>query len=108
MKVIVKRCILPFLLAASGLAVAAGEHEVGQLNKEFTVDKVEAQVGDTVVFTNQDPFFHNIFSLSDTQMFDLGSWPTGETRSVKLTNPGVVLVECAIHPGMSMEIHVSE
>ena len=69
--------------------------------KEGTV-----KVGDEIRFTNQDPFFHNIFSLSDTMFFDLGSYPQGEFRSIKVEKPGVVEVECAIHPSMQMKIIV--
>ncbi len=59
-------------------------------------------------FINNDPFFHNVFSLSDTEMFDLGSYPQGESRDVTFNTPGVVEVECAIHPEMHMTIQVKE
>ncbi|MEN8180277.1 MAG: methylamine utilization protein, partial [Pseudomonadota bacterium] len=68
-------------LAIVASPVMSAEHEVGQKNKEFTVKEIRIKVGDTVKFTNEDPFFHNIYSLSDIKTFDLGSYPKGESRS---------------------------
>ncbi len=93
------------LLALSGHAVCE-TFEVGQQNKEFTVKTLDVKVGDTVKFTNNDPFFHNVFSLSDAAMFDLGSYPQGESKEVKFEQAGEVQVECAIHPNMQMTITV--
>lgn len=87
---------------------AANHHVVDQKNKKFSVKAMQVKVGDKVTFQNQDPFFHNIFSLSDTSTFDLGSYPKGEARSVTMENPGLVDVECAIHPSMHMTIEVTE
>ena len=86
----------------------ADSYEVGQKDKKFTKDSLEIKVGDTVQFINNDPFFHNVFSLSDAEMFDLGSYPQGESRDVTFTTPGEVEVECAIHPEMRMTIKVQE
>ncbi len=91
------------LLSAS---IHAEVHEVGQKDKKFTVENLTVKVGDTVKFINQDSFFHNIFSLSDAALFDLGSFPQGESREVKFDKPGLVEVECALHPDMYMEVNV--
>ncbi len=88
-----------------GVADAA-EHEVVQKNKAFSVEELTVKVGDTVKFTNQDDFFHNVFSLSDLKTFDLGSYPKGEFKSVTFDKAGTVEVECAIHPSMLMTINV--
>lgn len=89
--------------AQTGLAE---NFEVGQKDKQFTKDKLTVKVGDTVSFKNEDPFSHNVFSLSDAKSFDLGSYPQGEAKSVKFDKPGTVDVECAIHPEMQMKIEV--
>lgn len=81
---------------------------VSQKDKSFSVDQLSVKVGDTVKFTNDDPFFHNVFSLSPTLTFDLGSYPQGESRTVKFEEAGEVHVECAIHPSMRMVIEVEE
>ena len=86
----------------------AGDQMVGQAKKAFTVGVLKAKVGDTVTFRNDDEFAHNVFSLSDAQSFDLGSYKKGETRTLKLTAPGTIEVECAIHPEMKMKIEVQK
>lgn len=97
-------------LFTAGIA-HADEVEVDQKNKTFVLDgnKVEAltiKIGDTIRFKNEDPFFHNIFSLSDLKTFDLGSFPKGQSKTVTFDKPGVIEVECAIHPEMFMEVTV--
>jgi plastocyanin len=106
---------IPFIRAALAAVVLAwavpahaSDHAVGQARKAFTVGMLKAKVGDTVTFRNDDEFAHNVFSLSDSQSFDLGSYKKGEVRQVKLTAPGVIEVECAIHPEMKMKIEVQK
>ena len=89
----------------TGLAFAE-TFEVGQKDKQFTKSSITVKVGDTVSFKNDDPFFHNVFSLSDAALFDLGSYPQGESKSVTFEEAGTVDVECAIHPSMQMKIIV--
>jgi plastocyanin len=101
-------------LISLGLAVLfsaaawAAEHVVGQKNRAFSTSSLKVKVGDTVSFRNDDPFFHNIFSLSDTQSFDLGSYPQGQSKKVTFNKEGRVDVECAIHPEMKMVVEVSK
>ena len=95
--------------ASAGPAVGESrEHTVNQKNKEFLPGDLTVKVGDTVNFVNEDDFFHNVYSLSDARVFDLGSYPRGEGRKVKFDQPGEVLVECAIHDTMKMKIKVQE
>jgi len=90
---------------ASSIAFAAS-HEVGQKNKAFDKESITINVGDSVKFTNNDPFFHNVFSLSEISTFDLGSYPKGEFKEVVFDKAGRIEVECAIHPNMYMIINV--
>jgi len=69
---------------------------------------MKVKVGDTVDFRNEDEIFHNVFSLSDTKSFDLGSYPKGQGRKVTFDKPGIVEVECSIHPEMHMKIEVTQ
>lgn len=89
-----------------------GEHTIGQKNKSFIkngnkVDRLKVKVGDTIHFKNQDPFFHNIFSLSDIKTFDLGSYPSGQSKSVTMDKAGISEIECAIHPHMFLTVEVA-
>jgi plastocyanin len=103
--------IFGLVLTSISLAVPADMVVVGQKNKTFVVDgakvgKLTINKGDTIRFMNQDPFFHNVFSLSDLKTFDLGSFPKGEFKPVIFDKPGTVEVECAIHPQMYLEVTV--
>jgi plastocyanin len=75
--------------------------QIIQRNKTFEPHVLAVQVGTVVAFPNQDPFFHNIFSLFDGKRFDLGLYEAGTTRSVRFDRPGVSFLFCNIHPEMS-------
>ena len=103
-------CVLA-MASAAGVAAKASESLVTQTNKTFIMDgnkvaEMDIRVGDSIRFQNQDPFFHNIFSLSDLKSFDLGSFSKGKSKTVKFDKPGMVEIECAIHPEMYMEVTV--
>lgn len=105
------KILVTLFLLCFGLTALADTITVGQKNKSFVVgDKTPQEIsvkkGDTVRFVNNDAFFHNVFSLSDTKLFDLGSFPQGEHRDVVFDTVGVVEVECAIHPEMTLTINV--
>lgn len=104
-----KKLILSITMLAlfiSAPFLSAKEYVVGQKNKEFTEKTLTLNAGDTVKFENQDPFFHNVFSLSELKTFDLGSFKKGKSKTVTFDKPGKVDVECAIHPNMRLEITI--
>ena len=72
----------------------------------FTPHVLPVMAGTTVDFPNSDPIFHNAFSSYNGQIFDVGLYPPGTSRSVRFTRPGVVRVFCNIHPAMSAIILV--
>ena len=94
------------LLALSAAPAFAAEFVVNQKGKAFSVKKLQVQVGDSVKFVNDDPFAHNVFSLSDIKSFDLGSYGLGMAKSVLMDKSGIVEVECAVHPDMKMLVEV--
>jgi hypothetical protein len=53
-----------------------------------------------------DWIFHNVFSLSAPQPFDLGLYRSGKSPSRTFTQPGTYRVFCNIHPQMSALIVV--
>ncbi len=55
-------------------------------------------VGSTVRFLNNDPEPHNVYSPEGR--YNLGTWPTGETRDHTFEKPGVYTQLCNIHPDM--------
>src|SRR5207249_947314 len=62
--------------------------------------------GQEVSFPNADPFFHNVFSVSPGQRFDLGQYKRGETKTKLFREAGPVEVYCNIHPEMAATILV--
>ena len=72
-----------------------------QKNKQFEPHLLVLPVGSAVDFPNQDPFFHNVFSLYKGKRFDLGLYEAGESRSVHFDKPGISFIFCNIHPEMS-------
>jgi plastocyanin len=81
--------------------------EIKQKDKQFYPQVAVVQRGTTLVFPNLDPVFHNVFSPSGKNSFDLGSYRSGDqARSVVLTAPGVVEVFCNIHSRMNATILV--
>jgi hypothetical protein len=80
---------------------------LNQQGARFQPDLIAVPVGSTVEFPNSDPIFHNVFSLSKAQPFDLGYYPQGQSRTVKFNTPGVVQVYCHIHSNMYAAILVT-
>lgn len=77
-----------------------------QKDKTFTPHILPILAGTVVDFPNADPIFHSAFSSYSGQIFDIGLYPPGETRSVRFKRPGIVRVFCNIHPSMSAVIVV--
>ncbi len=92
--------------AADAPALPTDHVTLLQKDKTFAPHVLAITVGSTVDFPNADPIFHNAFSAFDGQIFDVGLYPPGTSRSVRFHRPGVVRVFCNIHPSMSAVIVV--
>jgi len=72
-----------------------GQHSVMlQKDKTFSPHVLAITAGSVVDFPNADPIFHNAFSSYSGQVFDIGLYPPGSTRSVRFAREGVVRVFC--------------
>ena len=78
-----------------------------QKNKTFQPHVLAVPLGSTVDFPNNDPIYHNVFSLSGPQPFDLGLYRAGETRPRTFTTPGTYRIFCNIHPQMTALVVVA-
>jgi plastocyanin len=84
-----------------------GGHAVmDQRNETFVPHVLAITTGTTVDFPNSDKFYHNVFSLSKIQSFDLGRYAAGHSRQVRFDRPGIVRVFCEIHSHMNAYILV--
>src|SRR6185295_16394297 len=74
--------------------------------KAFAPHVVAIPVGGTVEFPNEDPIFHNAFSVSGDNRFDLALYKRPKSGMFTFQHPGVVRVYCNIHPQMSAVVVV--
>jgi hypothetical protein len=77
-----------------------------QKMKMFTPHVLAIMAGSAVEFPNLDPIFHNAFSGYSGQVFDVGLYPPGSSRTVVFKREGLVRIFCNIHSTMSAVIMV--
>jgi plastocyanin len=87
------------------IAPAVSEHVVTQKDKNFSRTTLTVRSGDTIVFKNDDPVVHNVFSKSDVVTFNAMQDPGDETK-VAVETTGTFVVRCAIHPKMKLTVKV--
>jgi plastocyanin len=76
--------------------------------KAFNPHVVVVPVGGTVQFPNEDPIFHNAFSVSGDNRFDMELYKRPKVGAFTFQHPGVVKVYCNIHPQMSAVVVVRD
>lgn len=64
-------------------------------------------VGSTIFFENHDDGIHNARSNGPANPFDIGSHLPRTVKQAVFKNPGIVPVQCSVHPEMSALIYVS-
>ncbi len=84
---------------ASG-AGAATQGEMRSEQKRFAPRSIVVRKNGTVQFPNADAIYHNVFSVSGVNRFDLGLYRSGVSKEKKFEDPGLVRVYCNIHPQM--------
>lgn len=77
-----------------------------QRGKQFLPHVLAVPVGTEVSFVNEDRMFHNVFSVSRPNAFDLGLYRDGVARSQVFSEPGPVRLLCSIHASMSAFVYV--
>ena len=94
--------------------VSGGSLQATPSDKVVTIDQkgllfqphiMVIQVGTTVEFLNSDKVQHNVFwpaiSGDKKKGHNLGTWPQGQKKPFKFTEPGVAALLCNVHPEMS-------
>jgi len=79
---------------------------IEQRGREFSPHLIAVSVGSTVSFPNFDPLFHNVFSTSPLNPFDLGLYKLGEAREVTFEHEGIARIGCNLHANMSAYVAV--
>jgi plastocyanin len=85
---------------------AATTVAVSMQNIAFNPTSVNAKVGDTVKWTNNDSVAHNVTYVSGPKFTSSSTFSGGGTFSLKLTKAGTIQYRCTIHPGMNGTIVV--
>jgi plastocyanin len=75
-----------------------------QKEKRFSPHVIAVRTGSEIEFPNQDPFFHDVFSIYRGKPFDLGLYESGTSRKIRFSQPGVSYIFCNIHPNMSAAV----
>jgi plastocyanin len=84
-----------------------GKVTIEQVRKQFLPSWAVVQRGKTVEFPNLDNIYHNVFSLSSGNSFDLGLYASGEAaKAHTFSEAGVVDIHCNIHPNMAASVLV--
>jgi plastocyanin len=85
-----------------------GRAVVTMKDKTFAPRVVVVPVGGTVEFPNEDRIFHNVFSVSGENRFDLDLYKRPKRGAWTFRHPGLVRVYCNIHPQMSAYVLVRD
>jgi plastocyanin len=91
---------------ATDVDLSKAKFVMDQKNLAFIPHVLPIPVGSTVLFPNNDKVDHNVFSMSRTKKFNLGSYKPGESQTVVFDKPGIVEVRCDVHAEMAAYILV--
>jgi plastocyanin len=102
--------VVVYLEEGGGAARTSTNSRPSQLRQKsarFSPPFLVVARGQPVAMPNDDAIYHNVFSFSAPNDFDLGLYPAGESRSVTFRSPGVVRIFCSIHESMNATVFVA-
>lgn len=89
-------------------AQAAGKvHRIGMAGSAYSLDTLEARVGDTIRFSNDDSEDHTVFVPTYGWGIDFGAQKPGTDVVMMLGKPGRFRVECVNHAAMLLDVTVT-
>lgn len=103
-----RELFMTVLLASVSVAFAAWSAQalVGQKDKMFHPDDIEAKVGEVVVIANDDDVAHNvIYTTPGRALMNVGLQKPGANVEITMSAAGDFIVRCGIHPKMKLAIH---
>jgi len=89
-----------------GPSVKGSKVKIEQLNKSFVPSWAVVQKGTVVEFPNKDNIYHNVFSVSAGNTFDLGLYNSSEEKAYTFEEAGAADIYCNIHPQMAASVLV--
>ena len=105
-----------FLVGLAGVTVSlsiltgaayAGQAVIDQKGLKFLPNTVTINAGDSVLFTNSDPFTHNVTVVGpDGKQSDKGQQHHGENLTVSFPEKGTFPIVCSYHPNMKATVIV--
>jgi plastocyanin len=97
------RLLLLFLLLPAAAVAADAGHTISQKGRAFRPTEVSINRGETLTFTNEDSFIHQIYVDG---LFDSEEKAPGENLNETFPAAGTFQVRCHIHPTMRMTVRV--
>ena len=99
------------VIAAAGIGIAVAAwaddaHTIVQNGRAFHPGDITVNRGETLDFSNQDEFIHQIYVDSPGFKYDSAAQPPGETFHIRFPDAGTFPVRCHIHPKMLLTVHV--
>lgn len=92
------------ILASTALA---GQSIIDQKGLKFLPNTLTINAGDTVLFTNSDPFTHNVTVIGpDGKQSDKGQQHHGQNLTVSFPEKGTFPIVCSYHPNMKATVVV--
>jgi plastocyanin len=82
------RHVVVYLKDAPAAPVSPVSVAIRQEHENFLPRVVAVPIGSVVDFPNDDPIYHNVFSLSRAKAFNLGRYPKGKSKSQRFDTPG--------------------
>ena len=102
-----RKILLPLLLFTPTLAFAADEaHTIVQKGRAFLPAEININRGESLSFTNNDKFIHQIYSQGPGFSFDTDEKAPGELITESFPQSGTFEVHCHIHPKMKLIVRV--
>jgi len=91
-------------IGSVGVSAADGVWRVAQKGRNFEVPRITIAAGDTIRFTNDDEYLHQIYVKSPDLNFDSAEQAPGQVIEVRFRNAGTYEVRCRIHPKMLLVV----
>ena len=101
--------VIGLTIGLSGWAVAAqaAETVIDQKGLKFVPNTVTIAAGDSIRFTNADPFTHDVTVIgSDGSSSDKGLQHHGQDNVVAFPKSGTFSIVCKMHPNMKATVIV--